>query len=178
MTYPSLYRCDQLKWLVMVTSRYVPRKVFNGFPFFLSLRPKRTMAYDKSEIREQAKKAIEENDLTTIAEVLCYIPCDEATIYSSDEWKIEVLEPIKKDLEVKKTSLKAKMKKEWRKAEANPTLQIAAYKLMADDEEILKLSTSVNKNEHSGRIDSTVDGNMTHTVIFKKMDSGDSSNIQ
>jgi hypothetical protein len=109
------------------------------------------MAYDRTEILAQAKQAIEENELTTIAEVLTYIPCDEATIYSTPEWKIEVLEPIKKALEIKKTSLKAKMKKEWRKEGSNPTLQIAAFKLIADEDEMARLSTSINKNEHTGK---------------------------
>lgn len=124
------------------------------------------MAYDKAELLEQARKAIEENELTTIGEVLCYLPCDEATIYSTDEWKIEFLEPLKKALEVKKTSLKAKMKKEWRKEGSNPTLQIAAFKLMADLEEISKLSTTVNKNEHSGVNGNPIQTETKHVVEF------------
>lgn len=109
------------------------------------------MAYDKAEILEQAKKAIEENELTTIAEVLTYLPCSESTLYETEGWKSEVLEPIKKVLEIKKTSLKAKMKREWRKSDSNPTLQIAAFKLIADEEEMARLSTSINKNEHTGK---------------------------
>jgi hypothetical protein len=107
--------------------------------------------YVKDEILQQALKAIEDGELTTIAEVLSYLPCSESTLYE-EEWKSEVLEPIKKALEAKKVSLKAKMKKEWRKAESNPTLQIAAYKLMADDEELDKLTSNTNKNQHSGQI--------------------------
>jgi hypothetical protein len=109
------------------------------------------MAYDKSEIREAALKAINENELTTIPEVLSYLPCSESILYETDEWKSEVLEPIKKALDVKKVSLKAKMKKEWRKEGSNPTLQIAAYKLMADDDELARISTTINKNEHTGK---------------------------
>jgi nitrogen regulatory protein PII len=44
------------------------------------------------------------------------------------------------------------MKKEWRKAESNPTLQIAAFKLMASDDELDKLTSNTNKNQHSGQI--------------------------
>jgi hypothetical protein len=109
------------------------------------------MAYDKSEIREAALKAISENELTTIPEVLSFLPCSESILYETDEWKSEVLEPIKKALDVKKVSLKAKMKKEWRKEGSNPTLQIAAYKLMADDDELARISTTINKNEHTGK---------------------------
>lgn len=110
------------------------------------------MAYIKADILEQAVKAIRDNELTTIPEVLSYLPCDESTLYSDDSWKIEVLEPIKKELNDKKVSLKAKMKKEWRKETANPTLQIAAFKLMAEPDELEKLTTNTNKNQHSGEV--------------------------
>jgi hypothetical protein len=107
--------------------------------------------YDREDLLQQGKKAIEEYELTTITEVLSYLPCEESTVYSSDEWKVEFLEPLKKALEIKKASLKAKMKKAWRKEDSNPTLQIAAFKLMADDDEIGRLSTTFNKNEHTGK---------------------------
>lgn len=110
------------------------------------------MAYDKSEILQQALQVIKQHELTTIEEVLSYLPMKaEGTIYSTEEWKIEVLEPIKKELDSMKVSLKAKMKKAWRREDSNPTLQIAAFKLMASDDELSVLSTSINKNEHTGK---------------------------
>jgi hypothetical protein len=69
------------------------------------------MAYDKAELMEQAQQAIEEHELTTIAEVLSYLPCSESTLYETEDWKLEFLEPLKNMHEVKKTNLKAKMKK-------------------------------------------------------------------
>lgn len=128
------------------------------------------MAYDKAEILKQAKEAIEENELTTIAEVLTYIPCSESSLYETEEWKSEVLGPIKKALEVKKTSLKAKMKKEWRKADSNPTLQIAAFKLIADDDEMARLSTSINKNEHTGKNGEKLFPELTDEEVKKKIE--------
>lgn len=128
------------------------------------------MAYDKAEILKQAKQAIEENELTTIAEVLTYIPCSESSLYETEEWKSEVLGPIKKALEVKKTSLKAKMKKEWRKADSNPTLQIAAFKLIADDDEMARLSTSINKNEHTGKNGEKLFPELTDEEVKKKIE--------
>lgn len=109
------------------------------------------MAYNKVKILDSAKKAIKENECTTIPEVLAYLPCEESTLYSSEDWKIEVLEPIKRELGSMKISLKAKMKKAWRKAESNPTLQIAAFKLMADEEELNVLNTSKVQSEHTGK---------------------------
>lgn len=124
------------------------------------------MAYDKSEIKDKAVVAIEEYELTTIPEVLCYLPCDESTLYSTDEWKIEVLEPIKKALELKKTSLKAKMKRDWRKSDSNPTLQIAAFKLIANEEELTTLSTSKVLAEHSGNKGGPIQTETKHVVEF------------
>lgn len=124
------------------------------------------MAYDKAEILQQATKAIEEHELTTIAEVVSYLPCAESTLYETDDWKLEVLEPIKKALGIKKASLKAKMKKSWRREDSNPTLQIAAFKLMADEDEMARLSTSISKNEHSGPNNGPIQTEAKHRVEF------------
>jgi hypothetical protein len=110
------------------------------------------MAYDRTEILAQAKQAIQEHELTTIEEVVTHLPCSQSVLYETDEWKVEVLEPIKKALETQRTSLKAKMKKDWRKSDSNPSLQIAAFKLMATDEELEKLTINNNKNQHSGEL--------------------------
>lgn len=100
------------------------------------------MAYDKADILKKAKEAIKKHELTTINEVLCHIPCSESILYETEDWKLEVLEPIKKELDGMKVSLKAKMKRTWRKEDSAPALQIAAFKLMADDEELNVLNTS------------------------------------
>ena len=135
------------------------------------------MAYDKAVLLEQAKQAINDHELTTIAEVLSYLPCVEATIYSTDEWKIEFLEPIKKELERVKSNLKAKMKREWRKSDSNPTIQIAAFKLMADDEEIGRLSTNINKNEHAGKEGGPIQSETKHVVEFHDFSGGNKTEV-
>jgi hypothetical protein len=110
------------------------------------------MAYDKQEILEKAIKAVTNHELTTVDEVCSYLPCDISTLYLTEEWKIEVLEPLKKEIEKMKTNLKAKMKQKWRQDTSAPALQIAAFKLMATDEELNILSTSKVQNEHSGEV--------------------------
>jgi hypothetical protein len=107
--------------------------------------------YDKEQILIEAIEAIRANELTTIPEVESYLPCDESTLYSNEEWKLEVLEPIKKELSLMKINLKAKMKKSWRKEGSNPVLQIAAFKLMATEDELTTLSTSRVQNELTGK---------------------------
>lgn len=96
------------------------------------------MAYDKAEILEQAIAAIKKNELTTMKEVLFYIPVKKTIVYSP-EWETEFLNPIKEELETMAVNLKHKMKKKWRNSR-QPILQIAAFKLMADDEELAALA--------------------------------------
>jgi hypothetical protein len=127
------------------------------------------MAYDRSQILAEAKEAIQQNDLTTVAEVVTYLPCSESILYETEEWKLEVLEPIKKELERKRTSLKAKMKQTWRKSDANPTLQIAAFKLMANDEELNVLNTSKVQNEHLTPLPVTINETRNYPVGTTEM---------
>lgn len=127
--------------------------------------------YDKVKILETAKTAIKDNECTTIEEVCSYLPCDQSTLFSKDEWKIEVLEPIKRELDLMKTSLKAKMKQTWRKSDSNPTLQIAAFKLMATDDELNILNTNKVLNEHTGK-----DGNPIQSENTLKVEVHDFSN--
>ena len=53
-----------------------------------------------------------------------------------------------------KISSKIKLVNKWEDSD-NPTLQIAAFKLMAEQEELQALSTNWQKNEHSGEIKTT-----------------------
>lgn len=105
------------------------------------------MAYDKKEILEKAIKAVKNHELTTVEEVCNYLPCDITTLYHTEEWKIEVLEPLKREIEKMKTDLKAQMKQSWRKEMSAPVLQIAAFKLMATEEELNILNTSKVQQE-------------------------------
>lgn len=107
------------------------------------------MAYDRQEILKQAIAAIEKNELTTVAEVLNYLPISLSILYETEDWKLEVLEPIKKKLESTRTKLKEGMKRKWMKSKS-PLLQLISFKLIANDEELAAINSGKDKGTIKG----------------------------
>jgi len=97
------------------------------------------MAYDKDEILSKCLKAIEEHKCTTFDEMSLYV---EPTIKCLYDWKFHECEDIKGAIAKQKVIAKSRMKKNWQSQEAAPALQIAAFKLMADEDEFNKLITN------------------------------------
>jgi hypothetical protein len=114
------------------------------------------MAYDKEVIIKQAIEEINSRKLTTIEELVAFLPISSATFYN---WELEKLEAIKEPLFKMKVLAKKAMKNKWYGSE-NPTLQLAWFKLHASPEELSALS--MNKVEHSGEV--------TTTVIFQEVE--------
>ena len=103
------------------------------------------MAYKTEELEEQALKAIKEHGLVFIEEVVSFLPCDKTTFYAH---KLNESNTIKEAITYNKVSKKAKLRKNWEYSE-NATLNISLYKLLANEEELQRLS--VQKLEHSGK---------------------------
>ena len=101
------------------------------------------MAYDKREIVEMAIKAIDEHQCTNIAEVLLHLPISKTLLY---EW-VDELNEIRTKIDEQKVKIKGEMKKRWFNSEV-PALAIAAFKLIADEDEADSLTTSKVKQEH------------------------------
>ena len=97
------------------------------------------MAYDKDEILSKCLKAIEEHKCTTFDEMSLYVEPDRTTLYL---WDFDKLDIIKEAIGKQKVIAKSRMKKNWQSPEAAPALQIAAFKLMADEDEFNKLITN------------------------------------
>jgi hypothetical protein len=97
------------------------------------------MAYDKDEILGKCLKAIEEHKLVKFTHLASYIEPSLSTLY---EWELEKSEDIKSLLEKNRIRCKEKMMNNWQSADAAPALQIAAFKLMADEDEFNKLITN------------------------------------
>ena len=114
------------------------------------------MAYDKEVIIQQAIQEINDRKLTTIEELVAFLPISSATFYN---WELEKLEAIKEPLFKMRVLAKKAMKNKWYGSE-NPTLQLAWFKLHANPEELAALS--MNKVEHSGEV--------TTTVIFQEVE--------
>jgi len=113
------------------------------------------MAYKKAELEELAISAIEEHNLPFINSVVCFLPCSEKTFFN---WKLHELQSIKDALMVNKIKTKMKLRKNWESDMASATVQIALYKLLADDDELNALNgetTVVVNNTPSITVDWT-----------------------
>jgi hypothetical protein len=94
------------------------------------------MAYDRVKLEKQIIEAIEREELTFFSEIVLFVKPALSTLY---EMELEKSETIKAALEANKLRQKAKMRKKWVDSD-NATLQISAYKLIADNEELEKLT--------------------------------------
>lgn len=97
------------------------------------------MAYDKDKLFEQAKEAIEINDLVFIEEIVHFLPCSKPTFYEHFPIDSNELNVLKDLLEKNKTNLKRDLRFKWRLSDA-PALQLSLYKLIANQDEIRALS--------------------------------------
>jgi hypothetical protein len=120
------------------------------------------MAYDKGEILEQALVAIKEHKLTFFDEITLYVAPALSTLY---EWKLEESDDIKNALRTNRISRKTKMRKKWEDSE-NAVLQLAAYKLIAEKEEIERLTMSKVSSEQSGPNGGPIQTETKHVVEF------------
>ncbi len=107
--------------------------------------------YNREEIKAQCIEVIRDEKLTFFTDLVIYIEPALSTLY---EWELEKSEDIKTELAKNKLRSKKKMRCKWEESD-NATLQIAAYKLIADKEEIEALT--INK------VDATVKGEMNMT---------------
>lgn len=103
------------------------------------------MAYKTEELERQAVEAIKEHGLIFIEEVVSFLPCSSSTFY---DHQLEKSEAIKEAINFNKVSKKSKLRRNWEASE-NATLNISLYKLLANEEELQRLS--VQKVEHSGK---------------------------
>ena len=97
------------------------------------------MAYDKGELLEQAKKAIIENSLHFIEDIVAALPCDKTTFYRQFKKDSNEYNELKELLTENKTNQKQKLRKKWSDSD-NATLQLSLYKLIGTDEDRQKLS--------------------------------------
>lgn len=123
------------------------------------------MAYDKDEVAQQALAAIEENEIAFFDEICLFVEPSRATLYNLELDKLDI---IKEALAKNKLKKKRKLKKKWEDSD-NATLQIAAFKLIADDDEMARLSTTINKNEHTGKDGKDLFPGLTESQLDEKI---------
>jgi hypothetical protein len=117
------------------------------------------MHYSKEEMIAKAIKVIDEEDCTAIEEVVMYMPIGKTTFYN---YGLNEVNEIKEAIDQKKIQLKKKMRRNWRNSD-NATLQIADFKLMANDSELEKLTINKVKSE----TDLSIKGKPTISIDFQ-----------
>ena len=99
------------------------------------------MAYDKEKLYQQAIKAIGDNNLFFIEDIITMLPCAKATFYEYFPAGSDELNNIKEMIEMNKVAQKVKMRKKWGDSD-NATLQMALMKLISTDDERKRLAVS------------------------------------
>jgi hypothetical protein len=99
------------------------------------------MAYDKAKIYEQAKEAIEKNNLFFIEDIVAFIPCDKTTFYRLFPVECNEYNDLKERLDQNKIKTKSGIRAKLWKSEKAAEL-LALYRLIATPEEHQKLNQS------------------------------------
>jgi hypothetical protein len=103
------------------------------------------MAYKTEEMIEMCMKAIEENGLMFIDEIIAFVPFTSKTFYNHN---LQEIQTIKDAIYNNKIGTKVKLKKKWADSD-NATLQVALYKLIGDKEEYIRLANSRQEIDHT-----------------------------
>jgi hypothetical protein len=99
------------------------------------------MAYDKAKLYEQAKEAIEKNNLFFIEDIVAFIPCDKTTFYRLFPVECNEYNDLKERLDQNKIKTKSGIRAKLWKSEKAAEL-LALYRLIATPEEHQKLNQS------------------------------------
>jgi len=91
---------------------------------------------------------VELEECRNISELLLFLPYGKTTFYDTHKEDSETLNAIKEAINKIKVDKKRTMRKRWETSE-NPTLELAAFKLMADQDELEALSMTKNVNENT-----------------------------
>ena len=113
------------------------------------------MAYKKADMIKQCLKAIEEKGITRIQHIIGFVPFNRATFYNHN---LDKLDSIKNAIEIQKICTKVGLINEWIKSRS-PALQIAAYRLLADEDEFERLV--MNQIDHTSKGDKIQPLNIT-----------------
>lgn len=107
------------------------------------------MAYKTSDLKKKAEKAIKDNGLYFVEDVVAYLPCSKSTFYEHIPNESNDYKEIVELLEENRINDKVSMRKKWKDSD-NATLQMGLMKLLSTDEERRRLA--MEYREHSGEV--------------------------
>ena len=99
------------------------------------------MPLDEIKIFEQAKEAIEKNNLFDVKDIVAFIPCSRSTFYRFFPDGSDKLDTIKGMLDSNKIRTKSEIRAKLKKSDKAAEL-LALYRLIATPEEHQKLNQS------------------------------------
>lgn len=103
----------------------------------------------KAELEKKALKILDEQkDICSIKDLAVEMNIARSTVYYNELDKSDI---IKEAMERNKSSSKRKVRNKWQNSD-NATLQIAWYRLMADEDETARLNSAKLELEHSGKL--------------------------
>jgi hypothetical protein len=119
------------------------------------------LVHDKEAILQDCIRVIQDEGLTTLTELETFLPIALKTLYNP-EWE-EVYQSVKEELLKQRVRDKVKYKQAWKKPNAAPVLQLAGFKLIADADELERLTVNNNNNRQSGELQVTWQENRSFT---------------
>ena len=96
------------------------------------------MHFKTKDLLEKSIKAIEENNLFFIEDVIAFLPCGRTTFYNHELDKVDELKEL---INTNRVKTKLKLQKKWQMSD-NATLQMGMMKIIASIEERQRLSQS------------------------------------
>jgi hypothetical protein len=115
------------------------------------------MAYNKAKIYEQAEKAIKENNLFFVDDIVAWLPCGKTWWYDNFPPESEEMNNLRDLLEINKTKTKSAIRSKLFKSDKAGEL-LALYRLLCTNEERQMLNQQY--------IDMTSKGKQTGMTIF------------
>jgi hypothetical protein len=119
------------------------------------------MSYDREQLETQSLEMIKKHKLKFISHVASFLPCNRATFYNLG---LDKLDTIKDAIELNRVNSKVKALNRWEKSE-NPTLEVAFYKLIGDEDEVERLSGTKQKHELTGKDGSPIEQNHNLKIV-------------
>jgi len=108
------------------------------------------MAYKTSVLFKKAMKAIEENELFFIEDIVAFLPCSKDTFYNHFSVDSDDYKTMFEALERNRVKVKTGLRTNWKTAGA-PALQLALYKLIATPEEHKSLQMNYQDVTSNGK---------------------------
>jgi len=97
------------------------------------------MAYNTEELFKTAIEQIKKKRLIFIEDIIAFLPCRKSTFYEHFPNDSDYYKRMFEELEQNRTELKVSMRSKWYKSNS-PALQMALMKLIANKDELKRLS--------------------------------------